>query len=124
MEASFVHRYGPWAVVTGGARGIGKALTEKVASRGLNVIIVDILEEAHQVAREISERFQIQAKVIQADLGDLGHVERVIKECEPFSIGLFCCNHASTHLFPDGKLRLWLDTSEKDLDIMLQVNLV
>jgi short-subunit dehydrogenase len=125
MNYSFTQKYGPWGLVTGGARGIGKALAEQMAARGLHVIIVDVLEkEAQLVALDLSARFQIQTKIIYANLEKPDDVNLVIQACESYSIGLFCCNHASTHLFPDNKLKLWLDTSEKDLNAMLQINLI
>ncbi len=122
MEQSFIQKYGPWCVVTGGTRGIGKALAENVASRGLNVVIIGT-RDVKEVAEEIAARFQVQTKGIQANLGDLSQVDRIMEECQGLSVGLFCCNHASTHLCSDGKFRRWLDTSEEELDAILQINL-
>jgi uncharacterized protein len=122
MKQAFIQKYGPWGVVTGGTRGIGKALAESMASRGLNVVICGT-REVKEVAKEIADRFQVQTKAIYADLGDPSQVDRITEACKDLAVGLFCCNHASSHLFPDGKWRHWLDTSEEDLDAMLQINL-
>jgi uncharacterized protein len=115
MKQSFVSKYGPWAVVTGGTRGIGKSLAKSIASRGLNVVIIGIRDVA-QVAEEIAARFHVQTKAVQADLGVPSQVDRVIEECKDLSVGLFCCNHASTGLQTHEQFRKWLDTSEEDLD--------
>lgn len=123
MEGSFIQKYGPWGVVTGGTRGIGKAFAESLASRGLNVVIIGT-RDVKEVAEELAVRFQVQTKPIQAELGDPNQVDRIMEECQNLSVGLFCCNHASTNLFPEGQsFRRWLDTSEEDLDAMLQINL-
>ncbi len=76
MEQSFIQKYGPWGVVTGGTRGIGKALAESLASRGLNVVIIGT-RNVNEVAEELADRFKIQTKAIQADLGDPSQIDRI-----------------------------------------------
>ncbi|KPM31398.1 3-oxoacyl-(Acyl-carrier protein) reductase [Croceitalea dokdonensis DOKDO 023] len=44
------------AIVTGGARGIGEAITELFAKEGATVIIIDVLEEGEEVAKRIATR--------------------------------------------------------------------
>jgi short-subunit dehydrogenase len=91
-----------------------KSNGRKFASRGLNVVIIGTRDVA-RVAEEIATRFQVQTRAIQADLGVPIQVERVMKECRDLSVGLFCCNHASTHLQTHEQFRLWLDTSEEEI---------
>lgn len=43
------------AIVTGGSRGIGQAVSELFAKEGANVIIVDLLPQGGQVAKTINE---------------------------------------------------------------------
>jgi len=120
----FKEKYGPWAIVTGAARGIGKAYARELASRGLNVLLVDLLEEElNQTAEEIRSEFPIQCHSIRADLSNSQERQTVIDQSEQYSIGLFCCNHAMTKLFADGKLRAWIDTPIENLQQMVQVNL-
>ena len=60
------------AVVTGGARGIGKAVCEALAARGYNVAVnhshVGSAEAAAEVAASLRERFGVEAAAIQADV--------------------------------------------------------
>ena len=60
------------AVVTGGARGIGKAVCEALAARGYNVAVnhshAGSAEAATEVAASLRERFGVEAAAIQADV--------------------------------------------------------
>ena len=47
------------AIVTGGARGIGKAISELFAQEGASVIIWDLLKEGEQVAEHITKKGQV-----------------------------------------------------------------
>jgi len=51
--------YAPWALVTGGARGLGAEFSNQLAAEGLNVILVD------RLTSELAE----QAKALRAAYG-------------------------------------------------------
>jgi 3-oxoacyl-[acyl-carrier protein] reductase len=56
LKVEFCSMNGRVAVVTGGARGIGRAIVEKLAQLGANVVIADmLLDLAEQSAQEISQ---------------------------------------------------------------------
>ncbi len=46
----FADRYGPWAIVTGAAQGVGLAFTDALLERGCSVVLVDRQPEVHDVA--------------------------------------------------------------------------
>lgn len=61
---------GKVAVVTGGASGIGKAVVERLASEGANVVVVDLNEaDGQKVAADAGGRF-VQLDVADADAWD------------------------------------------------------
>lgn len=68
------------AFVTGGSRGIGKAIVERFAQEGASVAFVDLNEEAlHKTATELKEKgYAVYAKV--ADVTDAVQVETVVQE--------------------------------------------
>ncbi|MDZ7374554.1 MAG: 3-oxoacyl-[acyl-carrier-protein] reductase [candidate division KSB1 bacterium] len=71
---------GKVAVVTGAARGIGKAIALRLAELGCRVVVSDIrLEEAEQTAAEIRSRGQ-QAVALIADVSKSEEAERLVEQ--------------------------------------------
>jgi 3-oxoacyl-[acyl-carrier protein] reductase len=71
---------GKVAIVTGAARGIGKAIAFTLAREGADVVVTDVdLEGAQQVAQEI-EGLGHRAKAIQADVSQREAVQRLVSE--------------------------------------------
>ncbi|UCF57186.1 MAG: SDR family NAD(P)-dependent oxidoreductase, partial [Deltaproteobacteria bacterium] len=71
---------GATAVVTGGASGIGRALSEELAKGGCEVILADLqIELAEEVASEIRESGG-QAKAVEVDVLDFFAVEQLVQE--------------------------------------------
>ncbi|NOX90129.1 MAG: 3-oxoacyl-[acyl-carrier-protein] reductase [Calditrichaeota bacterium] len=68
------------AIVTGSARGIGKAIALKLAKEGYHVVISDILKEtAEKTAKEI-ESLGSKSLPVVADVSKLEDAQRLIKE--------------------------------------------
>ncbi len=69
------------AVVTGGSRGIGRAIALRLAEVGANVALTyrERVGDAHQVAREIEENGRL-AVLLQMDVTDRASVDAAAKE--------------------------------------------
>ena len=68
------------AIVTGGARGIGKAISMRLASEGATVAIVDVLLE---VAEETVKEFKalgLSASAFKADVSSFEEADATVKE--------------------------------------------
>lgn len=72
---------GRTALVTGAARGIGRAIASELATMGANVVInyVSSAQAAQELAREI-EGLGAKALVVQADVSDYEQVEGMIRQ--------------------------------------------
>ncbi len=70
---------GKTALVTGSARGIGRAIAEKLASRGAHVVISDVLaDEAEKTAKEMTAE-GYTAMSIACDITRADDIERMMK---------------------------------------------
>ncbi len=108
------------AIITGGAKGIGRAVAEGLVSEGASVIISDMdMESTSVAANEIKESIGGQVVPFKADVrkkGDiLSLVESAMKEFGRVDI-LF--NNAGICTSPPIE-----DISEEDWDEMMNVNL-
>ncbi len=110
---------GKTALITGSARGIGRAIAERLASEGARVIISDVLED---VARSTVEEFKAKgydAVAIKADVSnfeDAGHlIDEAVKQYETLDIVV---NNAGIT-----RDTLMMRMKEADWDAVLNVNL-
>ena len=69
------------AVVTGGARGIGRAIALELAKQGANVIINyhGSVKKAEEVKKEIEEKGGT-AEIMQCDVADFAACERFFQQ--------------------------------------------
>jgi NAD(P)-dependent dehydrogenase (short-subunit alcohol dehydrogenase family) len=71
---------GKYAIVTGGAAGIGKSIALALANEGADVAIADVqLEKAENVAKQICNQGK-RAFAIQCDVGDSTQVDSMVKQ--------------------------------------------
>ncbi|MEE8374446.1 MAG: SDR family NAD(P)-dependent oxidoreductase [Dehalococcoidia bacterium] len=119
MSAShtFNAKYGPWALVTGAARGLGAEFSRQIAVLGINLVLVDVLaEEMEEVADEIRRRCDTEIRTIVADLSHPEFMEAIRDQTGGIEIGLLVSNA----MF--GPVGLFFDQSLEDNLTTVAVN--
>ena len=107
------------AIVTGGARGIGKAIAQRLAREGMNIVISDIMgEEAGKTAREI-EKIGVRALAVTTDVSKSHDAEELIKQTMAAfgSVDILVNNAGIT------RDNLSIRMGESDWDFVLNINL-
>jgi hypothetical protein len=93
MTASFLERYGPWAIVTGASSGIGEEAARQLAARGLSLVLCarrkDRLEA---LASRLAAEHGVEARVLELDVGRLDFVEPLLAAIAGLDVGLVVSN--------------------------------
>jgi 3-oxoacyl-[acyl-carrier protein] reductase len=119
-KVDFCSMEGRVAVVTGGARGIGRAIVEKLASLGANVVIGDmLLELAEKTAKEISQVTNTKIIAVNVNVTESKSSSELI-ECAIKEFGKVDILVNNAGITRD---MLILRMEEADWDAVLDVNL-
>ncbi len=106
------------AIVTGAARGIGKAIAARLATDGADIVLCDILDDVEKTAEEI-ENLGGRTVGVQVDITKTEEVERLFATAiEVFSKIDILVNNAGIT-----RDNLIIRMSEAEWDSVIQVNL-
>ena len=112
---------GKTAIVTGGSRGIGRAIALKLASLGADIAVIYAgnTEAAESVCRECRETYGANAKAYQCDVADFTAVKETVARIKTdFGTAHLLVNNAG--ITRDGLLAMM---KEEDYDAVLDTNL-
>jgi short-subunit dehydrogenase len=113
----FTARYGRYALIAGASAGLGAALADGAAVRGLDLVLVarrkGVLEHT---AAALHERHGVDVRTVVADLAEPDAVERIADATADIDVGLLVYNAAAE---PQGP---FLDTPVEDLLANIAVN--
>ncbi|AEF18896.1 MULTISPECIES: 3-oxoacyl-[acyl-carrier-protein] reductase [unclassified Hydrogenobaculum] len=104
---------GKTALITGSNRGIGKAIAQKLAENGADIIITaPIKSDAESAANEIKERYNVKTYAFELNLLDINSIEDTVKEIEQTTTVDILVNNAGItkdNLFIRMKKEEWED---------------
>ena len=107
------------AIVTGAARGIGKAIATRLAKAGINMVVSDIMvDEAKKTAGEI-EALGVKSIAFESDVSKRESVQKLIQFCmAEFGSVDYLVNNAGIT-----RDNLSIRMSEQEWDMVLNINL-
>lgn len=107
------------ALVTGGARGIGRAIAFRLAADGAKVVIVDLADAGAETAREVEGAWGRPTLFVKADVSNEAEVRQAIEQVESAvgPVDILVNNAGIT------RDNLTLVMSESDWDAVIDVDL-
>jgi uncharacterized protein len=122
IRRPLIDRYGPTALVTGAASGIGRSFAERLAHEGFRLVLVDRHREGVDALRATLEpRARAEAEARIGDLTDTEFVSALAARCETDSIGLMI--HAAGVSSMGRFLDLPLDALRREIDLHCHASL-
>ncbi len=110
---------GQTAVVTGGARGIGKEIALSLARDGANIVIADLMTEQSEETAEEIKKLNCKALIQKVDVSKTADVEGMVKNTiDEFKALDILINNAGVT-----RDTLIVRMKEEDWDFVLRVNL-
>ena len=89
----FLSRYGPWALVSGAAMGLGAEFARQLAAHGLNLVLADVQPEAlNATSAAISAQSGVEIQQVVTDLATPAGLSTVIEAAATLEIGLLVNN--------------------------------
>ncbi|MEE4658903.1 MAG: SDR family NAD(P)-dependent oxidoreductase [Halieaceae bacterium] len=99
--SEFTERYGPWALIAGGAQGIGEAYARYVAAKGVNLVLLDMAAEPLQaLCAELTSNHGVDCLGVTLDLAAPDMLDQVIAAVGEREIGLVIYNAAIADVGP------------------------
>ena len=86
-------RYGPWALVTGAAQGLGAEFSKQLAQAGFNLVLLDINNSSlAEVAEQLRVHHSVEIKTLTVDLSGENFMEEVVAATADLPIYLLVNN--------------------------------
>ena len=91
--SEFSERYGPWALIAGGAQGSGEAYCRHVGAQGLNVVVLDISPDAlKEFVPTLEREYGVECLGVEIDLARQDLLAAVTQAVGDREIGLLIYN--------------------------------
>jgi 3-oxoacyl-[acyl-carrier protein] reductase len=110
---------GKVALVTGGARGIGRAIAERLGGLGADLALFDVLDDVSRTAEELAAALEVRARAYQVDVTSSTQVDAAVGEAVK-DLGRLDILVNNAGVTRDG---LVMRMKDEDWDLVLGINL-
>lgn len=119
MKRDLFDLTGQRAIITGGSKGIGRAIAQAYHDYGADIAIIGASEQVYETAKEIASDGGAAVHAIRADLSDRAGIKAMFESCVEKLGGLeILVNNAGINIRTHGLM----DYPQEDWDKMFQVN--
>jgi len=110
---------GKVALVTGGARGIGRAIAERLGGAGADLALFDVVDEAAVTAGELAGKLEVRARAYKVNVTDSAAVDEAVGKAVA-DLGRLDVLVNNAGVTRDG---LIMRMKDEDWDLVLNINL-
>lgn len=115
--SDFKARYGSWAIVAGASEGFGVAFAERLAARGMNLLLLARRGELLQkVADDLREESPVQVRCLVQDLADPDLGQILQEATADMDLGVLIYNAAYVPTGP------FIDAKDEEVEQLMRVN--
>jgi short-subunit dehydrogenase len=120
MDTEFLDRYGPWAIIAGGSEGIGSAIAERMAQRGLKLLLVARkpapLEET---AVRLRDKYGAEVRTLSLDLTTADCTAKIADAAKSCQVGSLIYNAGA-----DTGFKYFIDRPLEESERMIMLNVM
>ncbi len=110
--SDFSDQYGPWAVVTGAAMGVGLAFVQELHARGIAVVMVD----RDEVVGEVADGLEGETRVVVVDVTEPAWTDTLDAAVDGLEIGCAVANAGVSYV------KNFLDMTAQERRLTVDVN--
>jgi 17beta-estradiol 17-dehydrogenase / very-long-chain 3-oxoacyl-CoA reductase len=114
-------KLGQWAVVTGSTDGIGQAVAEELARKGLNIVLVSRTQsKLDEVAGTIEQKYKVETKTVAIDFSKATPtlLEPLKKAVAELDVGVLVNNVGASY----DHAEYFTDLTQEKIDQLIRIN--
>lgn len=113
----FIEKYGPWAIVAGAAEGLGEAYAEALATRKVNLLMIDNQAgPLKSLSFKLEKEYGVDTITLTLDLSEKDAYVKILTASQALDAGLVVYNAAYSLIKP------FINHSPETLDTFIEVN--